>query len=153
MVVKSLAGGSYAGAQNPAGAVAKANQTAATQPPTVIIQATGAISVPAMMETAALYTGNLGGISGADSKCVAEFGAGWKFAEMGKLISGISVTGGTGMPAWIANSTYGASCGNWTSNASGLTGSYLSAVGTPPMWSASSNQVCSNVLRVVCVNY
>jgi hypothetical protein len=41
VTVKSLAGGSYAGTQNPAGAVAKANQNAATQPPTVIIQATG----------------------------------------------------------------------------------------------------------------
>jgi hypothetical protein len=42
VTVKSLAGGSYAGTQNPAGAVAKANQNAATQPPTVIIQATSA---------------------------------------------------------------------------------------------------------------
>jgi len=38
--VKSLAGGSYAGTQNPSGAVAKGNQNAATQAPTVIIQAT-----------------------------------------------------------------------------------------------------------------
>ena len=40
VTVKSLAGGSYSGTQNPTGAVAKANQSAATQPPTVIIQAT-----------------------------------------------------------------------------------------------------------------
>ncbi len=40
VTVKSLSGGSYAGTQNPTGAVAKANQNAATQPPTVIIQAT-----------------------------------------------------------------------------------------------------------------
>ena len=38
--MKSLAGGSYAATQNPTGAVAKASQNAATQPPTVIIQAT-----------------------------------------------------------------------------------------------------------------
>jgi len=42
VTVKSLAGGSYAGTQNPTGAVAKANQNAATQAPTVIIQATSA---------------------------------------------------------------------------------------------------------------
>ena len=40
VTVKSLAGGSYSGTQNPTGAVAKANQSAATQAPTVIIQAT-----------------------------------------------------------------------------------------------------------------
>lgn len=41
MNVKSFAGGTYAATQNPTGAVAKVNQVAATQPPTVIIQATG----------------------------------------------------------------------------------------------------------------
>ena len=41
ITVKSLAGGSYSGTTNPTGAVVKANQSAVTQPPTVIIQATG----------------------------------------------------------------------------------------------------------------
>jgi len=40
VTVKSLSGGSYSATGNPSGAVAKANQNAATQPPTVIIQAT-----------------------------------------------------------------------------------------------------------------
>lgn len=40
VTVKSLSGGSYSTTQNPAGAVAKVNQNAVTQPPTVIIQAT-----------------------------------------------------------------------------------------------------------------
>jgi hypothetical protein len=40
ITIKSQSGGSYAGQVNPAGAVAKANQSAVTQPPTVIIQAT-----------------------------------------------------------------------------------------------------------------
>ena len=40
VTVKSLAGGAYGGTQNPTGAVVKANQNAATQAPTVIIQAT-----------------------------------------------------------------------------------------------------------------
>ena len=40
ITVKSLVGGSYSGTTNPTGAVAKANQSAVTQPPTVIIQAT-----------------------------------------------------------------------------------------------------------------
>lgn len=41
ITVKSLAGGTYGGMENPVGAAAKANQSAVTQPPTVIIQATG----------------------------------------------------------------------------------------------------------------
>jgi len=42
VTVKSLSGGSYSATGNPSGAVAKANQNAATQPPTVVIQATSA---------------------------------------------------------------------------------------------------------------
>lgn len=38
--VKSLSGGAYGGTENPAGAIVRANQSAVTQPPTVIIQAT-----------------------------------------------------------------------------------------------------------------
>ena len=42
ITVKSISGGTmYSGTQNPTGAVAKTNQSAVTQPPTVIIQATG----------------------------------------------------------------------------------------------------------------
>ena len=45
VTVKSLAGGSTAAMQNPTGAIAKASQNAATQPPTVIIQATSSGAV------------------------------------------------------------------------------------------------------------
>lgn len=45
IVIKSLAGGSYSGTRNPAGAVAKGNQTAATQPATVIVQATASLPI------------------------------------------------------------------------------------------------------------
>jgi hypothetical protein len=41
ITIKSMNGGTtYAGTQNPTGAVAKVNQNAVTQPPTVVIQAT-----------------------------------------------------------------------------------------------------------------
>lgn len=40
ITIKSLSGGTYAGTQNPTGAVAKTNQNAVTQPPTIIVQAT-----------------------------------------------------------------------------------------------------------------
>ena len=41
IIVKSLSGGSYAGTQNPSGMIARSNQNAATQPPTVIISGSG----------------------------------------------------------------------------------------------------------------
>jgi hypothetical protein len=40
VTVKSLSSGSFAATSNPEGAVVKANQNAATQPPTIVIQAT-----------------------------------------------------------------------------------------------------------------
>ena len=40
VAIRSLSGGAYSGTQNPAGAVAKGAQAAATQPATVLIQAT-----------------------------------------------------------------------------------------------------------------
>ena len=40
VTVKSLSGGTYTGTQNPSGTIAKTNQSAVTQPPTVIVQAT-----------------------------------------------------------------------------------------------------------------
>ena len=43
--MRSLSGGAYAATQNPTGAVAKANQNAATQPPTVVVQATSSLPI------------------------------------------------------------------------------------------------------------
>lgn len=57
ITVKSQSGGAYAGQVNPAGAVAKANQSAVTQPPTVIIQATSGAyveSVPLLVAGSSL---------------------------------------------------------------------------------------------------
>ncbi len=47
ITIKSVSGETtYSGTQNPTGAVAKTNQSAVTQPPTVIIQATGGGAAP-----------------------------------------------------------------------------------------------------------
>jgi len=49
ITLKSVSGGAtYSGTQNPTGAVAKINQSAATQPPTVIIQATASLPIKAV---------------------------------------------------------------------------------------------------------
>ncbi|CAN7751215.1 hypothetical protein LJR269_006628 [Duganella sp. LjRoot269] len=77
ITVKSLMGGAYGGTENPTGAVARSNQSAVTQPPTVIIQATGS----AVIQRHRAISGNLGGI-GANAKCQAEFGAGGKWLHL-----------------------------------------------------------------------
>lgn len=56
VTIKSLAGGSYAGTQNATGAVAKASQSAVTQPPTIIVQATAALPIKAVGDTCAAST-------------------------------------------------------------------------------------------------
>jgi len=83
--------------------------------------------------TNATYTGNLGGIAGADAKCQAEFGAGWSFADTKEEVSmvmsvdplfyfglsnGVYSTGYDGHSsggAWIyLDSSY--NCHGWTSS-------------------------------------
>jgi hypothetical protein len=148
VTVKSLAGGSYAGTQNPTGAIAKASQSAVTQPPTVIIQAT-ASNTPILMMTAATYTGNLGGTTGADAKCVAEFGPGWKFAEAGKIQAGVVPTGGA--LAWV-NEAPSSFCSGWTNGTGSFTARAYSG-GTAGNYWNTQNATCNNVLRVACINY
>jgi len=58
ITIKSTNGSTtYPGTQNPTGAVAKTNQNAVTQPPTVIIQATGGVGYPeALVVTSSIQT-------------------------------------------------------------------------------------------------
>ncbi len=154
--IKSVNGGStYPGSQNPTGAIARTNQSAVTQPPTVIIQATGGSGGMCVGTTRTLYDGNLGGLSGADAKCVAEFGSGWRFASiidaagcMGGVLFG---PGGATVAPWYHNPGSSYTCANWTTN-SGANGSYLSPVsssGVPVLdW---GNTSCSGSRPLICV--
>ena len=147
VVVKSLSGSSYTGTGNPTGAVAKANQNASTQPPTVIIQATATGPRYAVTDTG--YSGNVGGKSGGDQKCTDEFGLGWKFATRGQVIN-IPPTTST-LPFW----TYSAlSCNGMSSSASNVYGHYwafsLSSSGAL-YWQNGSNS-CSSQMGLLCVS-
>ena len=66
MTIKSLIGGSYAGTQNPSGAVAKTNQNSATQAPTVIIQATASIQIKTSGQACTLVTNGVAPNQSAD---------------------------------------------------------------------------------------
>jgi hypothetical protein len=147
ITLQTRGGDSVTATQNPVGAVAKANQSAATQPPTVIIQAT-ASSTPILMMTAVTYTGNLGGVAGADAKCVAEFGASWKFAEIGKLQVGVAPTGE--VLAWIHDAASN-SCQGWTSSSGTYTNRMFKG-GNSSSW-ASTTSSCNVTARLACINF
>ena len=110
VTVKSLSGGSYAGTQNPTGAVAKSNQNAATQSPTVIIQATSS-GIPfnykddcyiIMPPTGAGYT----------QETLPRLGAGKIDATTGKFIGLLTFFGpGSGYPSASANALLAALLG------------------------------------------
>jgi len=99
-------------------------------------------SYPSVRKTSATYDGNLGGRSGADSKCENEFGPGWKFASCG------TTSGSTGAiyrfydnwdtKAWVIYKYFDGSadcsggnawcddvddCDDWTSNSDTVEGS------------------------------
>lgn len=116
VTVKSLAGGSYAGTQNPTGAVAKANQNAVTQAPTVIIQATSGSTFS--------YTTDCYII-----EFVGHTGAGYTFVGAGKL-NGLLFTG---MLA-LAN-TFGRGSSSFVLGAlTGTQGIASGGIATPYMW-------------------
>ncbi len=158
ITVKSVSGGAtYSGTQNPTGAVARTNQSAVTQPPTVILQATGGSGGINMGVTRTMYTGNLGGFAGADAKCVAAFGTGWRFASLMDVLGsmgGIS-TSAIGMNSngpWVQYQS-GYSCGNWTAGDGGSTGSTMGFTSSNGFGQieATNNTPCSNQRTLVCV--
>jgi len=158
ITVKSLSGSTtYSGTQNPTGAVAKTNQNAVTQPPTVIIQATGGGGACAA-KTRSRYNGNLGGVTGADAKCAAEFGTGWRFADLFSASSCISIGIETTMantyeiPWYWAGADDAWSCGKWTTNDSGTNGSYLTRQISSGVYSLGpAFRDCSNQWPLLCV--
>lgn len=145
VTVKSLSGGVYGSTENPAGTIAKVNQSAITQPPTIIIQATG--SSYAVATTIATTTGLAGGVAGMNAMCVAEFGSGWKMATIGRFAVTTSFTNVT---AWV-NSASG-NCNNWSQTTSTGIAVTLVGGGAGNYWGAGS-QSCSNSFPVACANF
>jgi hypothetical protein len=153
VTVKSLSGGAYGGTDNPTGTVAKVNQSAITQPPTVIIQATSS-AVPQIAATVAAHDGNLGGIAGANAMCVAEFGAGWKMASVGR------VTAATAPPIynyyWVnPPSTSSATCNGWTNGTNGYAGTILTSGSSATYYYQPlfNTQNCNVTASVLCSNF
>lgn len=121
---------------------------------------------PCIRKTTATYTGNLGGISGANEKCVAEFGEGWVFADCGQstcsVIEGYAFSTDfastlkikkrendsaicSGGKAWCAgHADY--HCTNWTDGSYVIGGAYT---GTNTC-TYSQKAYCSASERILC---
>ncbi len=157
ITVKSVSGGAtYSGTQNPTGAVAKTNQSAVTQPPTVIIQATGNSGGISLGITRGSWQGDLGGFTGADAKCVAAYGTGWRFASVFEVLGALGGLTSTYYSAssgpWVQASS-GNNCGSWTSSASNSTGSTMGFTSNNGFGQveASNNTACNNTKQILCV--
>ncbi len=154
ITVKSVNGGTtYSGTQNPTGAVAKTNQSAVTQPPTVIIQATGGGGGACAAVTRTIYNGNLGGRAGADAKCAAEFGAGWRFSTTLEVGS-CARAGDVAQPApWVdqyIGDSNNNNCQAYTSSVPTANGAIL-GMNAQSTWSFGAGQGCSSARPIVCV--
>ena len=151
ITVKSVSGGStYSGTQNPTGAVARTNQSAVTQPPTVVIQATGGSAGSCVGITRTSYGGNLGGLSGADAKCVAEFGTGWRMGTLVEVAGCLNVLPNLQSSGpWVHGQGAGTSnCGSWNStNSDEYGGTLLTASGTV----GATQVACSGNRGITCV--
>jgi signal peptidase I len=130
--------------------------------------------------TNATYTGNLGGISGANAKCAAEFGGGWTMATIPKLIgyfvqsgpifttnnnfaNSMSYVYGSeqGSATWIDTTgaierTANNNCFKWTTDADnrsvGAIG-YVSYSSSFYSYYARDYQSCSILRRILCCNF
>jgi hypothetical protein len=149
LTVKSLSGGAYGGMENPTGAVARANQSAVTQPPTVIIQATSGGN-PIVAATKNTSNGNLGGQSGADAFCVAEFGSGWRIANLGHLMSARS-TINPAVGIWFDDRAN--NCNNWTDATSATFAYTYSVSGTYFAQYQGMLAGCNTKKAVLCANF
>ncbi len=154
ITIKSVSGGTtYSGTQNPTGAVAKTNQSAVTQPPTVIIQATGGGGGACAAVTRTIYNGNLGGRAGADAKCAAEFGTGWRFSTTIEVGS-CARAGDVAQPApWVdqyLGDSNNNNCQAYTSSVGTINGVVL-GTNAQGNWSTGGGMGCGSSRPIVCV--
>lgn len=144
-------GGTYSGTRNPTGAVAKVNQSAVTQPPTIIIQSTSGGAGACLQITRTRYNGGLGGRAGANADCAAEFGTGWKFAttwEVAACMGGVALQNPD--QAWVDTITNN-NCSTWSDGTGGANGPVTitndnNGVGHI----TTANQNCNNSAPLMC---
>lgn len=118
---------------------------------------TGSGTVAMCAPTLTKYTGDLGGISGANAKCASEFGSGWTFAYYFKP----AIVYPQSAPAYISDAwvqTTGTeyssfNCGNWTSNQNGLYGTSLSISSGTYSINNPYSTYCYAQRNILCCNF
>jgi len=119
-------------------------------------------SIPLVRFTKATYTGNLGGVAGADAKCQAEFGPSFHFCDCDKALGampGAALTSG-----WCKGC--GINCNGWTTNNSGVSGGIIYGSTGSGIWrerctsggggwigETESINTCSSFKRLICCNW
>lgn len=104
--------------------------------------------------TRAYYNGDLGGVAGADAKCAADFGPGWRFATWGNLASGLRMQHPNGsIFGWVIQMGINvnaptATCDGWSSSEATLNGSSY-AVGNP----GGAYNGCNGTRPIWCCNF
>ncbi len=96
--------------------------------------------------TETVYRGDLGGVSGAQDKCVAHFGSGWTFAMWGKFRG--AAPGVADSWVWVNNGT----CSNHTHTGNTDADRVLGESGT---WEAPRGGYlgCNNNAPIACCNF
>ena len=138
VTVKSLSGGSYSATGNPSGAVAKANQNAATQPPTVVIQAT---SGPIFNWTTDCYILKFDTYTGQANSYA--FGAG-KYNATANTFTGIlgsAVASGSATGTYILSMMTGMAVGGSTNIQTVNCGNNVACAYTPSFPSSAGTQL------------
>lgn len=108
--------------------------------------------------TRARYQGNLGGLAGADAKCAADYGTGWRMATPGNLAGGL----GYGVSIYSASGWHhrpgSFNCSDWSVNTAqvaghtGYTGCNYSG-NTCGNVGSSSQDYCSSYYPILCCNF
>jgi len=99
------------------------------------------------------YNGNLGGLAGADAKCEADFGSGWRFATTGNWAAAarsFAVSVG-----WVHQFDASVTCNSWTSSNSADTGPLMNVQevsGKGQLW-APTQWACNTELPLICCNF
>lgn len=100
--------------------------------------------------TLTTYNGNLGGLNGADTKCVSEFGAGWQFSRGWSGEAKAALINGPTGTVWYHRFKQPSNqrCNDWTSSAgSPQVGSVLNEDDNTQL------QYCASSFPLVCCNF
>jgi len=107
------------------------------------------VSLPVTLFTKTKYNGNLGGRSGADAKCRAEFGASFHFCECQKSMG--AVLADAREAAWCDYAF--ANCNDWTDGGPEWASILYYNTASEYGWQFSNSALCFGPYSIACCNF